>query len=71
MTERLRTRFSADFTNVLNWVEFDDPSLDLTDPAGFAVLNTQLNRPRFIQLGLLGGSEQIKPGKDLKDIQRN
>jgi hypothetical protein len=52
VTERIRTRFSADFTNVFNWVEFAEPSLSLTDPAGFGVLNSQLNRPRFIQLGL-------------------
>jgi hypothetical protein len=52
VTERIRTRFSADFTNVFNWVEYGDPSLSLTDPAGFGVLNSQINRPRFIQLGL-------------------
>jgi hypothetical protein len=51
VTERIRTRFSADFTNVFNWVEFAEPSLNLTDPAGFGVLTSQLNRPRFIQLG--------------------
>jgi hypothetical protein len=51
VTERIGTRFSADFTNVFNWVEYDDPSLNLTDPAGFGVLTSQINRPRFIQLG--------------------
>jgi hypothetical protein len=52
VTERIRARFSADFTNVFNWVEYGDPPLNLTDPAGFGVLNSQINRPRFIQLGL-------------------
>lgn len=52
VTDRIRTRFSADFTNVFNWVEYADPSLNLTDPAGFGDLTSQQNRPRFIQLGL-------------------
>jgi len=49
ITERVRVRFSADFTNILNRVEFGD--LDFTDPASFGVLTGQYNQPRFIQLG--------------------
>jgi len=51
ITERVRVRFSADFTNILNRVEFGDPGLDFTDPASFGVLTGQYNQPRFIQLG--------------------
>lgn len=56
LTERVKFRISADFTNILNKVEFVDPNnipggLDLTSPQGFGVLNSQYNAPRFIQLG--------------------
>ncbi|HKA21675.1 MAG TPA: carboxypeptidase regulatory-like domain-containing protein [Blastocatellia bacterium] len=51
ITERVHLRFSADFTNVFNRVEFSDLFLDFTDPASFGVLNSQYNQPRFIQLG--------------------
>jgi hypothetical protein len=52
ITERVRLRFSADFTNIFNRVEFSDVAfLDFNDPAGFGVLNSQYNQPRFIQLG--------------------
>jgi hypothetical protein len=51
LTESIKLRFGADFANVFNRVEFGDPSLDLTNPSVFGVLNTQYNQPRFIQLG--------------------
>ena len=51
ITERVGLRFTADFTNVFNRVQFADPGFDFTDPAAFGVLATQLNRPRFIQVG--------------------
>ncbi|MEK6325635.1 MAG: carboxypeptidase regulatory-like domain-containing protein [Acidobacteriota bacterium] len=52
ISERVRVRFSADFTNIFNRVEFSDLTfLDFNDPAAFGVLNSQYNQPRFIQLG--------------------
>lgn len=50
-TERVRTVFSADFLNVFNRLELNDPSLDLQNPTAFGVLNAQFNTPRSIQLG--------------------
>ncbi|MCL5745180.1 MAG: carboxypeptidase-like regulatory domain-containing protein [Acidobacteria bacterium] len=51
ITEKVGLRFSAEMTNLFNHPEFNDPSTDLTDPTSFGVLNSQYNRPRFIQLG--------------------
>ncbi len=51
ITESVNLRFSADFTNIFNRVEFVDGGLDLTNPSAFGVLSTPYNRPRFIQLG--------------------
>ena len=52
VTERVKVLFQAEFTNIFNHPLFSDPSLNLNDPAGFGVLNTQYNTPRTIQLGL-------------------
>ncbi|MBM3747132.1 MAG: carboxypeptidase regulatory-like domain-containing protein [Acidobacteria bacterium] len=52
ITERLRATFSADFFNILNRVEFADPTLSLFSPAAFGVLSAQYGNPRQIQLGL-------------------
>lgn len=52
ITEKIKMGFSADFTNVFNRVEFNDPTLNFTNPRAFGVLNTQINTPRYIQLGL-------------------
>ena len=51
ITERVGVRITADFTNVFNRVQFADAGFDFTNPASFGVLTTQLNSPRFIQLG--------------------
>lgn len=54
ITERVGVRFTADFSNLFNRVQFADQnivSLDFTNPASFGVLTTQVNSPRFIQLG--------------------
>jgi hypothetical protein len=58
ITERVSVRFSADFLNALNHPLFDDPALNLLDPASFGVLGSQpissnnFYNPRQIQLGL-------------------
>jgi hypothetical protein len=52
ITEQVRVTFSADFFNILNRVEFADPTLSLYSPAAFGVLTAQYGSPRQIQLGL-------------------
>ncbi|MFN0112013.1 MAG: carboxypeptidase regulatory-like domain-containing protein [Blastocatellia bacterium] len=52
LTEKVIMGFSADFTNAFNRVEFGDPTLNFTNPRAFGVLNSQINLPRYIQLGL-------------------
>ncbi|RMG46504.1 MAG: hypothetical protein D6723_16940, partial [Acidobacteria bacterium] len=52
ITETVAVRFSFDFANVFNHVEFDDPDLTLQNPSTFGVLGSQFNQPRFIQFGL-------------------
>ena len=58
ITERIGTTFYAQFFNALNHMEFSDPGqygsggLNLQNPTGFGVLNSQFNNPRRIELGL-------------------
>jgi len=52
LTERLSTRFSAQFFNIFNHVMFFDPALSLQAPTTFGVIGSQLNSPRAISLGL-------------------
>jgi len=52
VTESLRMVFSLDLINALNHVEFNDPSLSLTNPAAFGVLTSQFAGPRALQFGL-------------------
>jgi hypothetical protein len=52
VTERVAFLFSADFLNAFNHVVFNDPTLNMQDPASFGVLSSQANNPRAIQLGL-------------------
>lgn len=52
ITETVAVRFSFDFANVFNHVEFEDPDLTLQNPSTFGVLRSQFNQPRFIQFGL-------------------
>jgi hypothetical protein len=50
-------RFSFDFFNILNKVDFNNPSLDLNNPRGFGVITSQFTPPnrvdgsRWIQFG--------------------
>jgi hypothetical protein len=59
IAERVTIAYSFDFFNILNHVNFADPTLDLTTPASFGVITKQLvpaNREisgaRWIQFGL-------------------
>jgi Carboxypeptidase regulatory-like domain len=42
LTERLRLRFEATFTNVLNHTNFAPPALNISNPSTFGVLNATL-----------------------------
>jgi len=52
ITERSSMTFSAEFFNMLNHVNFLDPTVNLQAPQTFGVITTQANDPRQIQLGL-------------------
>jgi len=60
VTERVGIRFSFDFFNVANHPLFNDPSLNILDPASFGVINSQPGdpgngdywTPRRVQFGL-------------------
>ena len=52
LTERLSTRFTAQFFNICNHVMFVDPAVSLQSPTTFGVIGSQLNSPRAIALGL-------------------
>ena len=55
ITEQVEFRFTADFFNIFNHVNFADPTLNLNDGSSFGVITNQLinevYRPRTIQLG--------------------
>jgi hypothetical protein len=57
ITERVKAEFSFDFFNIFNHPNFLDPSFDVTNPATFGVINTQLipadriSGSRWIQFG--------------------
>ncbi len=58
ITERIRTRLSADFFNVFNHVNFNNPSLSYQTPSTFGVITTEFTPPnrtngaRAVELGL-------------------
>ena len=52
VTESVAFLLSADFLNAFNHVLFNDPTLNMQDPASFGVISSQANSPRAIQLGL-------------------
>jgi hypothetical protein len=51
-TERFSTTFNAQFFNIFNHVQFNDPTLNLQQPQTFGVIGSQLNNPRIIELGI-------------------
>jgi hypothetical protein len=51
ISERFSTELQAIFSNVLNHNQLADPTLDLTQPAIWGVLNSQVNAPRSIEIG--------------------
>lgn len=52
ITERQRVDLSAEFLNMFNVVNFNNPSLNLNSPTNFGVFTSQANNPRRILLGL-------------------
>jgi hypothetical protein len=58
ITERISARFSFDFFNIFNKVDYANPDLNLNNPRGFGVITTQFTPPnrvdgsRWIQFGL-------------------
>jgi hypothetical protein len=52
MTERFNAEFQVMFLNVLNHMQFANPSLSLNSIASWGVLNTQGNTPRQMEFGL-------------------
>jgi hypothetical protein len=58
VTERVLTRFSADFFNVFNHANFNNPTLSLTNAAAFGVISgtftppNRTNSARWIEFGL-------------------
>jgi hypothetical protein len=52
ITERLNTEFQFLFLNVLNHMQFADPTLNATSPTSWGVFNTQGNTPRQMEFGL-------------------
>ena len=58
ITERIRTRFSADFFNIFNHPNFANPSLAYTNQAAFGVITGtytppgRTNSARWIELGV-------------------
>ncbi len=58
ITERLRVRFSADFFNIFNHPNFNNPSLNYQSPSTFGVITTEaippnrINGARAMELGL-------------------
>ena len=51
ITERVKFAFSAEFLNIFNVVQFNNPSLSLNSKSNFGVLSSQANSPRRILLG--------------------
>ncbi len=58
ITERIRTRFSADLFNIFNHPNFNNPSLSYQTPSTFGVVTTEYTPPnrtngaRWVELGL-------------------
>ncbi len=52
ITEKHRIEFRAEMFNLLNHVSLGNPGQDITAPANFGVITSQINSPRNIQFGL-------------------
>jgi len=52
INERFSAEFQSIFTNVFNHDQLADPTLSLSSPQSFGALNTQVNTPRSIEVGI-------------------
>jgi Carboxypeptidase regulatory-like domain len=52
ISERFSTEFQFLFLNAFNHLVFANPTLDISNPASWGVLNTQGNTPRQMEFGL-------------------
>jgi len=52
ISERFSTEFQFLFLNVMNHLVYANPTLDISNPASWGVLNTQGNTPRQMEFGL-------------------
>jgi hypothetical protein len=52
ITERQRIDFRVEMFNTLNTVSWGAPGRDITTPASFGAIGSQINAPRNIQFGL-------------------
>ena len=52
ITERHRIEFRAELFNILNSVSWGAPGRDITTPASYGAITSQINSPRTIQFGL-------------------
>jgi hypothetical protein len=52
ITERHRIQFRAELFNILNSVSWGAPGRDITAPASFGAIGSQINSPRNIQFSL-------------------
>jgi hypothetical protein len=52
ITEHQRVEVSAEFLDLFNVVNFNNPSLNLNSPTNFGVFTSQANNPRRVLLGL-------------------
>jgi len=50
--ERVSAEFQFVMTNLFNHPQFFDPTLDITNPAGWGVISSQGNNPRAMQFGI-------------------
>lgn len=51
-TERYSAELQFNMLNVLNHMQFADPTLDISNPGGWGVLSSQGNTPRQFQFGI-------------------
>lgn len=52
VNDRVSATINAQFFNLFNHVQFNDPNVNLQSPQRFGVITSQLNSPRVVELGL-------------------
>ena len=52
ITERVKLGFGIQAVNLLNHMDFNDPTLDVSNPNNFGVTTGQYSTPRFLNLNI-------------------